>query len=369
MDDSSYTANKPVRMEDDSASHAGVVNFAYGADGNRVLQVATSGGSTTRTVYVGLGGTGKSLYERSSTAGSTPQHTFFIYAGSANGGNAFAVRILNDSGSVAANRYFGFDHLGLTTIVTDEKGHVASSTAGAADAGAVGYMIPGGARRNSDGRASDPATTFPVASGHREFTGQETIPSIGLVNMNGRVYDPVVGRFLSPDPNVQFVADLQSFNRYSYVRNNPLVHGSTGYSLFGSSWVDAGVGIGISLLGVAACAGTEGVGSAFFFAFETSLFSASAAMSNGASTTQVLIGVAIGAGTGFAGGAIGGAVADQFTESLAVKVVSGAIGGAASVALSSLATGHGLSWETSLRARRSEQQRPLLSGGRAIISQ
>ena len=40
--------------------------------------------------------------------------------------------------------------------------------------------------------------------------------------MNGRFYDPSLGRFLSPDPNVQFAADLQSYNRYSYCGNNPL---------------------------------------------------------------------------------------------------------------------------------------------------
>jgi len=40
--------------------------------------------------------------------------------------------------------------------------------------------------------------------------------------MNGRVYDPVIGRFLSPDPLVQSPENLQNFNRYSYVLNNPL---------------------------------------------------------------------------------------------------------------------------------------------------
>ena len=40
--------------------------------------------------------------------------------------------------------------------------------------------------------------------------------------MNGRIYDPLLGRFLSADLVVNNPADLQSFNRYSYVRNNPL---------------------------------------------------------------------------------------------------------------------------------------------------
>jgi uncharacterized protein RhaS with RHS repeats len=40
--------------------------------------------------------------------------------------------------------------------------------------------------------------------------------------MNGRIYDPLLGRFLSADIVVQFTGDRQSYNRYSYVRNNPL---------------------------------------------------------------------------------------------------------------------------------------------------
>jgi hypothetical protein len=40
--------------------------------------------------------------------------------------------------------------------------------------------------------------------------------------MNGRVYDPALGRFISPDPWIQEPYNTQSFNRYSYVWNNPL---------------------------------------------------------------------------------------------------------------------------------------------------
>lgn len=40
--------------------------------------------------------------------------------------------------------------------------------------------------------------------------------------MNGRIYDPLVGRFFSPDPYIQDGENLQSYNQYSYVYNNPL---------------------------------------------------------------------------------------------------------------------------------------------------
>ncbi|OIR25173.1 hypothetical protein BGC33_05595 [Bathymodiolus thermophilus thioautotrophic gill symbiont] len=45
---------------------------------------------------------------------------------------------------------------------------------------------------------------------------------MGFIHMNGRVYDPSIGRFLSADPNIQAPYNTQSYNRYSYTINNPL---------------------------------------------------------------------------------------------------------------------------------------------------
>ena len=57
---------------------------------------------------------------------------------------------------------------------------------------------------------------------HRGYTGHEMLPEFGLINMNGRLYDPMVSRFLSPDPYVQEPFNSQNLNRYSYCLNNPL---------------------------------------------------------------------------------------------------------------------------------------------------
>ena len=56
----------------------------------------------------------------------------------------------------------------------------------------------------------------------RGYTGHEEISHLGLIHMNGRVYDPTVGRFLQADPFVQYANNSQSYNRYSYVLNNPM---------------------------------------------------------------------------------------------------------------------------------------------------
>lgn len=57
---------------------------------------------------------------------------------------------------------------------------------------------------------------------NRGFLSQEHLDEFGLINLNARMYDPVVGRFLGLDPYVQMTGNTQSYNRYSYAMNNPL---------------------------------------------------------------------------------------------------------------------------------------------------
>ena len=79
------------------------------------------------------------------------------------------------------------------------------------------------------GRLRNPATLEIYQPGYepdlllgRGFTGHEHLPWFGLINMNARLYDPLLGRFLQPDPYVQDPDGTQNFNRYSYALNNPL---------------------------------------------------------------------------------------------------------------------------------------------------
>jgi len=57
-----------------------------------------------------------------------------------------------------------------------------------------------------------------------KFTDQELDPETGLYYYGARYYDPVIGRFISPDSIVQDPFDPQMLNRYSYCRNNPLIY-------------------------------------------------------------------------------------------------------------------------------------------------
>jgi RHS repeat-associated protein len=56
----------------------------------------------------------------------------------------------------------------------------------------------------------------------RGYTGHEHLQSVGLINMNGRIYDPKLHRFLQPDNFVQDPSNTQNYNRYGYCYNNPL---------------------------------------------------------------------------------------------------------------------------------------------------
>lgn len=75
----------------------------------------------------------------------------------------------------------------------------------------------------------------------RGYTGHEHLVGSGLIHMNGRLYDPEIGRFMSPDPIVQSPYFSQSYNRYSYVWNNPYRYNDpSGYQTvyFGGAGMD-----------------------------------------------------------------------------------------------------------------------------------
>jgi len=75
-------------------------------------------------------------------------------------------------------------------------------------------------RRFVDG-APDAANAI-TSSTDRGFTGHEHLAAVALIHMNGRVYDPLIARFLSADPFVDDPMNSQAYDRYAYVHDNPL---------------------------------------------------------------------------------------------------------------------------------------------------
>jgi RHS repeat-associated protein len=141
--------------------------------------------------------------------GAITTNRYFLYAGP---GNVIGVYTSRSDGT-NSTRYFHKNHLGSIDLSTDENGNVAER---------LSYDVFG-KRRNVIG-TDDPNARLASVVSHQGFTGHEHLDDggLGLINMNGRVYEPLLGRFLSPDPFIQSPRDPQDLNRYSYVMNNPL---------------------------------------------------------------------------------------------------------------------------------------------------
>jgi RHS repeat-associated protein len=163
----------------------------------------------------------------------------------------------------------------------------------------------------------------PIANGQwlldRGYTGHEHLQSVGLIHMNGRLYDPKLHRFLQPDNYVQDPSNTQNYNRYSYVLNNPLKYtdpsGEFWHIVIGAAiggvvnWVAHGAQFnakGLAYFGVGAAAGAltamgaGGVSSALAGgSFSAGALGTAAAMSVGS-------GFVSGAVVGAAGGLVGG---------------------------------------------------------------
>lgn len=152
--------------------------------------------------------------------------------------------------------------------------------------------------------AGNALTAFVILD--RGYTGHEHLLGVGLINMNGRLYDPILHRFLSPDNFVQDPTNTQNFNRYGYVLNNPLKYtdasGEFAWlipALIGgfSNWIAHGAKFsweGLGYFGTGAIAGVLGAGAA---SGVTSI------IGNG---SGFIFGATVGASGGFAGGFTGG---------------------------------------------------------------
>lgn len=204
--------NKPRTVSEAGST----LTFSYGADRARFKQVNNTSGRTT--YYIG------DLYEKQ-VEGNTTTHVHYIRAG----GETVAIyKSVGDSSSDPIGtptseqlRYLHRDHIGSVTEITDESAQVVEELA---------YDAWGKRRAPEWTPSAYQITSLETLRG---FTGHEMLDEVSLVHMNGRVYDPDLGRFLSADPFVQFPDNGQSFNRYTYVNNNPLSYTDpSGFGLF-----------------------------------------------------------------------------------------------------------------------------------------
>ena len=164
------------------------MDFVYGPDQQRWYSVMTKHGAVEREiVYAGD-------YEKVTEGGITRE--FYYLDGGA--------IIVKQNGEFKPYQAFT-DNLGSILSVVDEKGEKVFE-----------------ASYDAWGKQTKNLKYTNMLNLHRGYTGHEMLNEFGIINMNGRLYDPVLGRFFSPDNYVQAPNNSQNFNRYSYCLNNPL---------------------------------------------------------------------------------------------------------------------------------------------------
>lgn len=177
------------------------VTFRYDAAHTRVKKTSSA---ETVTMFAGL-------YEQHASASPT-RHVFHVVgADEAVADVTYTESATSSQPGTTTVVYPLTDALGSTNAVADSHGTIAEHD----------YYDLWGLRSNADGTPLAQPLLFQSLVG-AGFTSQPHDEDLALVNMQGRLYDPAMGRFLSPDPIVGNAAFGQSWNAYSYVNNSPV---------------------------------------------------------------------------------------------------------------------------------------------------
>nr|MBP7512614.1 hypothetical protein [Bacteroidia bacterium] len=197
--------NKPISIKQNFPTNTPryELTFDYNSDHDRIKTILKTNGSSTPTAtryFVGN-------YEKELKAGIT-RHIYYIQAPT--GLACIAVK----QGTNAPQYYYTYtDHLGSIVAITN------GSTLWKQSFDAFGRQRN---PANWNDYTTIPSITLNGFVLDRGYTGHQHLKEFGIINMNGRLYDPIVGRMLNVDNFVQDPSSSQAFNRYSYVVNNPL---------------------------------------------------------------------------------------------------------------------------------------------------
>ncbi|OYQ38643.1 hypothetical protein CHU94_14410 [Rhodoferax sp. TH121] len=197
-----------------------VLDFVYGPEHQRIRQTVALSGNGTSSYFSGntwyLNGEDNLglTYEKEVRANGTTEHKHYLSAQ----GVTFAL-FTSRTGTLnglpaTTTSYFHQDQMSSISTITDETGAVTERLA----------YDPWGKRRfiSTTPGLMDTLDAIVGQKTDRGYTMHEHLDEVGVIHMNGRVYDPLMARFMSADPIIQSPDDLRSFNRYSYVWNNPM---------------------------------------------------------------------------------------------------------------------------------------------------
>jgi len=194
-----------------------VASFTYNPEAQRAKMVVQQSGNTILTRWYS-----GSSYVKETAGGVTKQYTYIV-------GDAYTAPVVAIKTGTGSPVYYYLlrDYLGsITHVVNTSKTLVAEYS----------YDAWGRMRNPTNWTNYTPGTEPALFIAGRGFTGHEHLPWFNSINMNGRVYDPLIGQFLSPDNYVQDPTFTQNYNRYTYCLNNPLIYtdpdGEFFFSLF-----------------------------------------------------------------------------------------------------------------------------------------
>lgn len=180
------------------------VGLAYGAWHSRYKMCAPDCTAPTSTTYYLTDPATGGMSEKLVTSSTTTWKDYIVAPG------AGLVAVRSKTGSTVSLRYIVTDHLGSITSVSDTSTPITTEH---------DSYDAWGLRRNANGTGASCSITSQLTRG---YTSQEMLDSLCLINMNARIQDPQLGRFISADSIVPDPGYGQSYNRYSYVVNNPL---------------------------------------------------------------------------------------------------------------------------------------------------
>lgn len=186
-----YTAfDKPLRV----TQGANITDFSYGPDRQLYRRIDIRDNKTTDTLYI------DGVYERTVLPTAVTEHKFYV-------GNAVITKRSNGSSD---ELYLHKDNQGSTTSITNAAGAVVQQFI--YDPWGKQYSVSSSSLFNT---YSNPGTS-------KGYTSHNMINDFEVIHMGGRTYNPILGRFMQADPFIQAPSNLQNYNRYSYVLNNPM---------------------------------------------------------------------------------------------------------------------------------------------------
>ncbi len=217
--------------------------FVYGMGHHRIyrhdLRDVEGNAQHTHTAY--LTGLEKSYRSTDNNDTDAIEYKFVV-------GNVIITERSNAANNAStAENYLHKDHLGSPMTITDKNGAIIQQNV---------YDPWGKVHQLYSNDIAIGGHLLPTTRG---YTGHEGVKGLDIIHMNGRIYDPVIGRFMQADPMIQAPKNSQSYNRYAYVANNPLtLTDPSGYSWLSKAWKKIKVFIAVIIVAVASyfCAGT-----------------------------------------------------------------------------------------------------------------